>query len=110
MVTTAAMLSAGSGRASGVAINRRCISRAIIPAVWGQAMLVPESVAVAVVLVYQPARTFTPGAAKSTHDPQLLNEANASERSVAPTVRAAEALAGDKAQAFEFEFPAATAA
>jgi hypothetical protein len=50
----------------------------------------------------------TPGAKISTQDPKLEKPALVSLLSVAATVMALVAEAGDVVQAFTFEFPAAT--
>ena len=64
-------------------------------------MLVPLRVAVAVLLVIPTLRTSTPGAKMSTPAPKLENEAFASVRaSIAPTVMALGADAGESAAAF----------
>jgi len=64
-------------------------------------MLVPLSVAVAVLLVIPTLRTSTPGAKMSTPAPKLENEALASvSASMAPTVMAVAADAGESFAAF----------
>ena len=49
-----------------------------------------------------------PGAKMSTHEPKFEYEARVSVESVAPTVMADGALAGDAVHASAFELPAAT--
>ena len=82
---------------------------AATPAVWGDAMLVPLIVLVAVSLVRHADVMDCPGANQSMHDPQLENEAFASLMVLAPLVMASGTLAGLNWQAGAFELPAATA-
>src|SRR5690242_21479744 len=72
-------------------------------------MEVPDSVAVAVEPVYQSLTTSTPGANMSTQLPTSENVARASLRSLAATVSAAGARAGERVQASTESLPAATA-
>ena len=81
--------------------------QATAPAVWGEAMEVPESTVL-------PPPTFAevmscPGAKMSTHAPVLEKNARWSERLVAPVPMAWTTRAGEDPQAFSFSFPAATA-
>ena len=82
---------------------------AAAPATCGDAIDVPLSEAVAVLLVYHAERIATPGAKRSTHEPKFENEARRSALSVAPTVSASPVRAGDTLHAFWFSLPAATA-
>src|SRR5690348_13990142 len=66
-------------------------------------------VLVAVVLPIQSLVTATPGAQASTHGPQFENVAFLSVLSLAATVNAAGARAGEKSQALLLLLPAATA-
>src|SRR5687767_15163107 len=50
----------------------------------------------------------TPGAKRSTHDPKFENVARVSDWSVAPTVMASGARAGENVHASPFALPAAT--
>ena len=66
------------------------MTSALAPATWGDAMLVPEMVLVAVSLVYHADVMPTPGANRSTQDPKLEKEARTSVEVEAATVMAAQ--------------------
>lgn len=74
----------------------------------GAAIEVPERVLTEVSDVYPAAVILDPGAKMSKQLPKLLNQLLLSLVVVDPTVMAREALAGEKLQAFESSFPAAT--
>jgi len=80
---------------AGVADGAACSTFAAAPAVWGDAIEVPLIVFVAVSLVFQAAVMSTPGAITSTHEPTLENDASRSVRSLAATVMADGARAGE---------------
>src|SRR3989441_11045162 len=95
---------------AGVADGLVSRYRAAAPATCGVAMDVPLMVLVARSPVSQSDVVFTPGAKISTHGPKLENDAMLSLMSVAPTVSASGALAGEVLQASGApELPAATA-
>src|SRR6185295_13032192 len=83
-------------------------STAAAPATCGVAIDVPDSVLVAVEPVYQSETMPEPGANTSTQVPTLEYEARASVRSLAATVSAAAARAGDCVHASTLSLPAAT--
>jgi len=76
---------------------------------YGVAIDVPLIVFVALLLVCHADVIETPGANQSTQLPRFEKDARRSFASVAPIVIAAPTRAGEKLQAFAFEFPAATA-
>ena len=82
--------------------------RATAPATCGEAIEVPDIVVVAVSLVWYADNVPTPGAQMSRQEPKLEKLAFASVMSVAPTVIADAARAGEKSHALLLEFPAAT--
>ena len=96
--------------ATWAGVRVRCCpsSTAAAPATCGVAIDVPDRVLVAVGLVYQSETICEPGAKVSTQVPKLEYDARASVRSVAATVRAAAARAGDWVQALTLSLPAAT--
>ena len=94
---------------AGDAPGFACRMRAATPATWGEAIDVPLSVAVAVSLVRHAERMLDPGAKMSTTLPKFEKDERASLLVDAPTVIAAPTRAGEKFEAFAFEFPAATA-
>src|SRR2546425_917656 len=95
---------------AGVAPGVVSRSGAAAPATCGVAMDVPLMVFVDWSPVFQSDVVFTPGAKISTHGPKLENDAMLSLMSVAPTVSASGALAGEVLQASGApELPAATA-
>ena len=82
--------------------------RAATPATCGDAIEVPESATGVEKFLASADGIETPGAKISTHSPKLENDARLSNLSVAPTVIASGADAGDAVQASAREFPAAT--
>jgi Asp/Glu/hydantoin racemase len=84
-------------------------SSAAAPATCGEAIDVPEIVAVDVVELLQAEVIALPGAKMSTQLPQLEKEERASLEVVEPTVSAFGVEAGEELQALAFSFPAATA-
>ena len=94
---------------AGVAAGLDCRNRATTPATCGDAIDVPLSVAVAVLLVIHAERIAEPGAKISTTLPKFENDERASLLVLDPTVIASVTRAGEELAAFAFELPAATA-
>jgi hypothetical protein len=93
---------------AGAAVGFACKYNAAIPATCGDAIEVPDHVAVFVVPPIIADVMLTPGAKMSRHVPQLENDARASVDDVAPTVIADAALDGDELHALRLLLPAAT--
>ena len=92
----------------GVADGFDCRYNAAIPATCGDAIDVPDHVAVVVGLPIIDDVMLTPGAKMSRQVPQLENDARASVEDDAPTVMAEGALDGDELHASALLLPAAT--
>jgi hypothetical protein len=80
-----------AGLSVGFALN----SAAATPATCGEAIDVPEMVLMAVELFIHADVMDVPGAKMSRHEPKFEYEARTSVRSVAPTVMAFAARAGE---------------
>ena len=109
-VTTAGVAAPETAPATlaGAAVGFICRYNAAMPATCGDAIEVPDHVAVVVVPPIIDDVMLTPGANMSRHVPQLENDARASVEEVAPTVMAEAALEGDVVHASRLLLPAAT--
>ena len=93
---------------AGDAVGLPCSIRAATPVAWGDAIEVPLSVAVAVLLLNHEDRMLDPGAKISTPAPKFEKDERASVIVVEPTVIASATRAGELVDASAFELPAAT--
>ena len=94
--------------ASTVAVGVAASKRAATPATCGDAIEVPDHVALAVSEPLFEEVIASPGAKMSRHEPKFENVARTSVAPVAPTVTALAALAGEYRHALTPSFPAAT--
>ena len=81
--------------AADVAVGSRCRCNATNPATCGEAIEVPSSMTVLVLLVEVAERMPTPGAKTSRQEPKFEKGARASLLVVAPTVIACGSRAGE---------------
>ena len=93
---------------AGVYDGYDCKILAATPATCGDAIDVPDMIAVGLFAEIPAEVIETPGAITSTHFPRLLKLAKVSVRSLAATVIAFGTRAGEDLHASCFEFPAAT--